>query len=298
MCYNKAIIPNGVVLMCDLGLNAEIFNPRILYTFKKVSAGKVKVDYHSHDFPTFIYIMSGSCTYNIGNESFAVKKGDVVILNPGVAHRKIVAESESVTQFHAGFNNLHIKGLPRDFIIGQDVSPVISLGRYDYDFSRTCTEILFEQSKNEPGFELYIKSAVMKLIVLMLKAVNVDRVSVGVANKDAPVGFEPYDKGKIVDSIITYINDRYMEEISLEKISQNTYLSPVYISKIFKDETGDSPINYLIKVRLSKAKELLEEGNTPIKAVAKSVGYHDAYYFSKLFKKYYGYPPSKVTKSA
>ena len=71
------------------------------------------------------------------------------------------------------------------------------------------------------------------------------------------------------------------------------YLSPVYISKIFKEIMGDSPINYLIKIRLSKAKELLNNSNTPIKTIAKMIGYNDPYYFSKLFKKYYGISPNK-----
>ncbi|MEG0387843.1 MAG: AraC family transcriptional regulator, partial [Niameybacter sp.] len=79
-------------------------------------------------------------------------------------------------------------------------------------------------------------------------------------------------------------------------ISKNMYLSPVYISKIFKEETGTSPINYLIQIRLEKAKEILEKNDMPINLVAKSVGYEDAYYFSKLFKKYYGSAPSAYSK--
>ncbi|AUS96211.1 hypothetical protein CDQ84_12020 [Clostridium thermosuccinogenes] len=285
--------------MCDMGLNPESFNPRVLYIFKKSFPGDYVINQHSHDFATFIYTLSGSCTYYIENNCYTVKKGDLLVINPGVCHYKVVDKSESVTQFHAGFNNLSIRDLPRDFIISQDASPVVNLSKYEYDFARTCSEILNEQEKNEPGFELFLKSAVMKLIVLILKATNINSFSRRNSQNDSSaLGFEPYDKTNVVNTIISYINDRYMEEISLEKISQNTYLSPVYISKIFKDETGDSPINYLIKVRLSKAKELLEEGKVSIKTAAKSVGYHDAYYFSKLFKKYYGYPPSKVSKSA
>jgi transcriptional regulator GlxA family with amidase domain len=59
---------------------------------------------------------------------------------------------------------------------------------------------------------------------------------------------------------------------------------------------GESPINYLIKVRLSKARELLLEDRLSIKAVAMMVGYDDVYHFSKLFKKYHNIPPSKVRK--
>ena len=70
------------------------------------------------------------------------------------------------------------------------------------------------------------------------------------------------------------------------------YLSSYYISKLFKNETGDTPINYLIRLRMKKAGELLEEDPTlSIQTVAAAVGYEDAYHFSKLFKKYYGLSP-------
>ena len=75
------------------------------------------------------------------------------------------------------------------------------------------------------------------------------------------------------------------------------YLSPVYISKIFKEKTGDSPINYLIQIRLGKAKEMLEENRGSIRTIAAQVGYDDVYHFSKLFKKYYGVSPLYYRKS-
>ena len=105
------------------------------------------------------------------------------------------------------------------------------------------------------------------------------------------ISIERYEKTAMVDNIISYINENYMKPISLAQISQNAYLSPIYVSKVFKDATGESPINYLIKLRLSKACELLEDSNGSIKEIARQVGYADAYYFSKLFKKYYGISP-------
>ena len=97
--------------------------------------------------------------------------------------------------------------------------------------------------------------------------------------------------------MIEYFEDHYAEKISLDQIADNTYLSTVYISKIFKAETGDTPIRYLINIRLEKAKELLENGwEGSIQEVAMEVGYDDAYHFSKLFKKRYGVSPSKVMR--
>ena len=85
----------------------------------------------------------------------------------------------------------------------------------------------------------------------------------------------------------------------MDQIAENMYLSPFYISRIFKSETGDTPIRYLIDIRLEHAKEILESGNyTSIQEVAAQVGYDDAYHFSKLFKKKYDVPPSKITRKS
>lgn len=109
--------------------------------------------------------------------------------------------------------------------------------------------------------------------------------------------FESYNKSYAVKQIIDYLNKNYNKKISLEQIAHNMYLSPVYISKIFKEETGESPINYLIKIRLERARDILiKSDNSSIKSIANRVGYEDVYHFSKLFKKYYGVSPLNYRK--
>ena len=111
--------------------------------------------------------------------------------------------------------------------------------------------------------------------------------------------FESRSKGYVVKRIIAYMNENYASHISLDQIAANMYLSPVYISKIFKEETGESPIRYLIKIRLEKAKEILEKENCgSVRNVSLAVGYEDVYYFSKLFKKYYGIAPVYYKRQA
>ena len=87
-----------------------------------------------------------------------------------------------------------------------------------------------------------------------------------------------------------------MKKISVDDIARSTYLSTTYITKIYKEVTGDTPINYLINLRLEKARDILEEGHFSIQAVAKKVGYDDPYYFSKLFKKKFGCSPSSYKR--
>jgi AraC-type DNA-binding domain-containing proteins len=279
-----------VLAMCDLGIEIEEFNPKILYTFEKKFTEKNKADYHNHDFLSVIYVLAGSCNYTIDGVPYKVKKGDILIFNPNVFHGKSFLNSGDVTEFHIGFEDIHVKNLPYNHLITQDSSPVINTTKYDQDILKCCNDILNEQGKNEPGSTLLIKALSMKLLVILLRTTYSNAATIG----KGVIDFEIYDKLAIVNAITEFINDNYMNELSLDIISQNMYISPAYISKIFKEETGESPINYLIKVRLAKAKEYLKNGSFTIKEIAQSVGYQDAYHFSKLFKKYYGYPPSDI----
>ena len=102
----------------------------------------------------------------------------------------------------------------------------------------------------------------------------------------------------VAEQVVSYIEDHYSEKISLDQIAENMYLSPFYISRIFKGETGYTPIRHLINLRLEKAKALLEGGyQGSIQEVAALGGYDDAYHFSKLFKKRYGVSPSQARKN-
>lgn len=285
--------------MRDLGIDEESFNPKILYIFKKKHDENSRSKYHCHDFVSMIYFLSGEGSYNINSARYIVKKGDLIVINPGIDHCRIMDTGQETLELHVGFTDIYVKNLPDNHIISKDKTPVFKPVRYEQDFLKCCEEIISEQEKDLPGCGPLLKSLLMKLIIIFLRENYKHDMdpAVGDILKDKKIiSFESYDRVNIVNEIIYYMNENYMNEISLEKISKNIYLSPVYISKIFKEETGESPINYLIQVRLSKALKLLEEGNLTVRAVAKSVGYDDAYHFSKIFKKYYGKPPSKFRK--
>ena len=95
---------------------------------------------------------------------------------------------------------------------------------------------------------------------------------------------------------IMYINAHYFEEIDLEKLAQHVFVSTYYLSRLFRREMGVTFSDYLTKVRVSRAKELLMEGRT-VEDVCGRVGYNDSNYFIKIFKKYVGVTPSKYRKS-
>lgn len=98
---------------------------------------------------------------------------------------------------------------------------------------------------------------------------------------------------KVISRIKEIIEERYNESISVAKISEEIYLTPNYISMIFKQEMNETITEYIIKVRMEQAKNLLKATDLKILEIAREVGYDDPHYFSKAFKKYTGTHPQK-----
>ena len=95
-----------------------------------------------------------------------------------------------------------------------------------------------------------------------------------------------------------YISRTYMKEIGLTDVAEKVGLSSAYFSRLFKQETGENFIDYLVKVRMEKAKRLFEDTNLSAKEIGENVGYKKGKYFGKLFKNYTGYTPTEYKAKA
>lgn len=100
---------------------------------------------------------------------------------------------------------------------------------------------------------------------------------------------------KNVNMVKDYIKEKYAEEISLNEVANYVGLSPFYLSRCFKRLVGISFKDYLIKIRIDKAKSLIRGTGKTIKEVAYEVGYTDPNYFSKAFKKVVGISPKEFS---
>ena len=88
-----------------------------------------------------------------------------------------------------------------------------------------------------------------------------------------------------------YIQNHLEEELSLRSVAENIYISPTYLSKIFKEEAGVNFSDYVTQVRMSKAANLLLHTNQNIEVIAQKVGYNTPHYFIKKFRECYGTTP-------
>jgi two-component system response regulator YesN len=90
-----------------------------------------------------------------------------------------------------------------------------------------------------------------------------------------------------------YIEENFTKDLSLEEVADYLYLSPFYFSRIFKKQTGESFIDYVIKVKIEHAKKLLGDQKYKAYEISEMVGYKSIRYFSKVFKMHTGHTPSE-----
>jgi len=101
-----------------------------------------------------------------------------------------------------------------------------------------------------------------------------------------------YDKVRKVNKLTEFMTEHYHHHITLDTLASNIKISPNYLCSLFKEVTNKTPTEYLLNIRINKAKELLKDGLS-VTEVSSVVGFNDIYYFSKCFKKYTGLSPSQ-----
>lgn len=102
---------------------------------------------------------------------------------------------------------------------------------------------------------------------------------------------------QICDDIIVYLNDHINKPFRLEEMSQKLNFSIDYLSKCLKKHTDLTPLQYLNRIRMLKARDLLEHSESSLREISSSVGISDMNYFFRLFRKHFGIPPAKYRAS-
>ncbi|SFH51051.1 helix-turn-helix domain-containing protein [Pisciglobus halotolerans] len=274
-----------------LKFDSKTFNPEVLYVFDAHSIGPEAGKNHAHDFFELSIILDGTTDYVIENQVYHLEKQSILLLNPGVHHYEYTTAPSKNTQIHIGLRNFHFERFPKDVLPLE--STIIHLQQYETDFFAVCNEMVRERYEARPGYELLLKAMVLKLLVYLLR----DEAAVPLQNSQLLLSTEDQEKQQLVAEAKFYIETRYMEDVSLNQMAQDLYTSPATLSRLFKDQLGDTPINYLIRFRLDKAKQMIEnDRNISMKEVSQLIGYEDPFYFSKLFKKYFGLSPSLFAK--
>ena len=104
------------------------------------------------------------------------------------------------------------------------------------------------------------------------------------------------EENPIIKKVCAYVDENLSSDISLETAADFVGVSSFYLSKLFKEEKGETFINFISDKRLEKSRQLLSETSLSIKEITAEVGYNDQNYFSRIFKTKYGLSPKEYRK--
>lgn len=225
-----------ILAVIEYDITYNDFNPTIFFASKMRMTRQTS--YHAHnDFTEITFILSGRSKYRINDCYYDVKAGDLIVCNPGVHHQNILMEGEEpAVEFCSGFQGYHFREMSENTIELGERGHVICLNSASKrEISRLCYEMLAENEDNQIGKYFMLKAELMQILMLLMREIiETPKTTQKGCN------FESYSKSYAVKRIINYLMQNYEHKISLDQIAHNMYLSPVYISKIFKEETGES----------------------------------------------------------
>jgi AraC-like DNA-binding protein len=244
--------------------------------------GPYNMTSHMHDQYEVYYLLKGQRSYFIKDRVYLVEQGDLVFVPKYVLHRTQFAgtlqHQRIVLNFTDSFlERSWIKGSKLDLLKPfQGDNPTLRLKEED----RKYTESLFfraiaEMKNKSDGYEICVKAISVELLVHLARCI--DKYVEVVAPVDSPLH-------RKIAEISNYIETHYAEPLTLTHLSQSFYLSPYYLSRVFKEISGFSFIEYLNHNRIKEAQRLLRESNWKVLRIAESVGYDSIAYFGRVFK--------------
>ena len=104
-------------------------------------------------------------------------------------------------------------------------------------------------------------------------------------------------KSNVIRTVKDYVYEHFDENISLDEIAQMVFFNQAYLGRVFKKETGESFNDFLLSVRMEKAKEYLRDPRYKVYEIGNLVGYKTIQYFYKVFKTHYGVTPSEYRRN-
>ena len=260
--------------------------PRLLYVSEiRPDASAHPRVMHAHaDAVELILICSGSSEYLIHDKKVVIKAGDLLVYNAGVVHDEVSGPDMEVGSYCVGVGGLHMPGLRPNALIPDEAGYVFPTGRYFADM-KALFEMMFRNlAAGEPHAELFCSSLMHALLVAVLTVTE----DVGETREN------PADEPHILGSRIKdYIDRHYMEPITLQSMGEALRISPYYLSYVFKQMSGYSPVQYLLRRRIGEAQTLLITTELSVARIAEMVGYDSQSYFNLQFTKNVGMPPSR-----
>lgn len=242
---------------------------------------------HFHSTYECYYLISGKREFFIQDRTVSIDEGDIVIIAPNILHRTTNAEQPKHERLIINIHEVlfspdgsHKEALRPLF--EQDYLIVRATLRDRLSFEALVQAVLQEMQDKRSGYELFARTLALQLLIASCR--HYEQNAVVEPASPSPM----HDR---ISEIVRYINDHYMEELSLHLLADRFYVSPYYLSRFFKEATGFSFVEYVNSVRIKEAKKLLEHTSMKVNQIAGKVGFGSVTHFGRVFKEVTGFAP-------
>lgn len=237
-----------------------------------------KHSYHMHEHTELIYISEDECIFTMDFVEYPRRAGDIMVIEPGQIH-SMLSNTGVIWSFI--IRDFKIRGLKENTILHAGTSPLFNAGEFRQSIESIVSTIdILKHNTNNTS--VYTCHTLMAVLVAMYYDIFQNARKV-----------DPARPHLFINNILTFLNENYMQHITLQDLAEQFNVSPSYISHEFSKEYHISPINYMIERRLNQAKVLLINSGDNIADIAQKVGYSDVNHFIKLFIKRVGSKPTE-----
>ncbi|MBQ6446128.1 MAG: AraC family transcriptional regulator [Bacillus sp. (in: Bacteria)] len=261
--------------------------------------------YHSHDRYEIYYFHGGECKYLIGDRIYRLQEDDLIIMNGLTLHRAYpepgIPYERSVIEFSSEWlrpilNNLNVPELLSPF--NQLSNTLFHIK--DKEKSAEVKALIKKMAEKLKSFKqenivenrFQIGELTSMLMQLLFKVFELSKQQL--ENNSLAES----DKNIHVKKMIEWIDTHFCEPITLDDIAHHLNISKYYMSRIFKDVTGYTIMQYIMSCRINRAKYLLEiHLDKSILEVSLESGFEDSSHFSRFFRKQMKLTPTEYRNS-
>ncbi|MBP1988858.1 AraC family transcriptional regulator [Paenibacillus eucommiae] len=242
------------------------------------SFGPQMVDYH-----LVHYITSGKGTLIQGNQVYELKKGDCFFIFPDTVVSYAADHEEPWSYRWIGFDGTHADKLLSFVGVGVERPVVYSIRSRRIPIIFHQMEKILRQGNTFSDLEA---NGMMRILLAKLAEEMRHAENMNLEQADVP---------HIIIKTIRWLTLQCHRSISIDSMAQALCYNRTYLSRVFKQYTGLSPTQYLLKVRMERSSHLLSK-QLSIEEIAFTVGFSDPLYFSKQFKKFHGCTPTEFRR--
>lgn len=223
-------------------------------------------------------VVSGKGIFEVGGRTWELVPGDLFFARPNQLIRYTADEQQPWEYRWVGFNGACAHKLTSQLPF-TDEEPVHHA--QDPERMGQALNSIYQSRGMKPQDEASMVGYLYLFIAALMKETS------------AAKPHSSSSSSQYVLNAIKYIQFNYSHDISIDDVAKSVGVSRSHLYRVFMLNVGKSPIDYLTEYRINEACKLLRSGNLSIAEVAISVGFFDQFYFSRVFKRAKGVPPSK-----